>query len=98
MLDVLAPPASHLRAHRALSKIGGSSGCGALVPHQFRLHGWDPAQVFGPAPLIASIEFQCWLDPERMIAALEQELERLPHAADALPLDQRASRLAELEA
>jgi hypothetical protein len=38
-----------------------------------------------------------WLDPDRMIAALERDVEALPHNDDALPLSERAAKLAELQ-
>jgi hypothetical protein len=57
---------------------------------------WQRAS-FGPAPFRDVIALLCWLDRDRIIAALDIELEKLPVDKDALPPEQRARRLSELE-
>jgi hypothetical protein len=57
---------------------------------------WQRAS-FGPAPFRDVIALLCWLDRDRIIAALDIELEKLPVDKDALPPEQRARRVSELE-
>lgn len=57
---------------------------------------WQHAS-FGPASFRDVIAMLCWLDRDRIIAALDIELERLPVDKNALPPEQRAHRVSELE-
>jgi hypothetical protein len=57
---------------------------------------WQRAS-FGPASFRDVIALLCWLDRDRIIAALDIEIEKLPVDKDALPPEQRARRVSELE-
>jgi hypothetical protein len=61
------------------------------------VHGWDSQQQFGPVVHSRLVEFLAWYDPDRMIAALDREVDAQPHDDAALPLAERASKLAEIE-
>ncbi len=63
------------------------------------VYGWDnPQQIFGPTFHDTTVATLCWLMPDTVIARLDEALEAMPHTPDALPLAQRAPRLAEIEA
>jgi hypothetical protein len=57
---------------------------------------WQRAS-FGPASFRDVIALLCWLDRDRIIAALDIEIEKLPVDKDALPPEQRVRRVSELE-
>ena len=59
------------------------------------VRGWAGAEQFGPTFHDATIATLCWLDPDRVIAKLDEALEALPQNGSALPISERASRLAE---
>jgi hypothetical protein len=65
---------------------------------ELKVSGWMGDGLNAPTPHSVTVQFLCWLDPERVIAALEREIAAMPVDVHALPLDQRAERLAELEA
>jgi hypothetical protein len=63
------------------------------------VYGWEnPAQEFGPTFHSITIATLCWAVPDVMIARLDETLDALPRNEGALPVSERASRLAEIEA
>lgn len=66
---------------------------------RLRIAGWmgDEAGSGTPTPHSVTVEFLCWAIPDVMAARLDTVLEQTPRNPDALPLDQRAVRLAEIE-
>ena len=65
---------------------------------EVHVHGWQSDEQYGPTFHDMTIATLCWLDPDRVIAKLDEALEALPHSTDALPVSERASRLAMIEA
>jgi hypothetical protein len=61
------------------------------------IQGFSASETFGPIPFAVVVEFLCWFDPNRMVEALECELEAMPVSADALPISERGAKLAEIE-
>jgi hypothetical protein len=57
---------------------------------------WQRAS-FGSASFRDVVALLCWLDRDRIIAALDIEIEKLPVDRDALLPEQRARRISELE-
>jgi len=65
---------------------------------EVHVHGWQSDEQFGPSFHDITIATLCWLMPDTVIAKLDEAIEALPHSTDALPVVDRASRLAEIEA
>ena len=65
---------------------------------ELHVHGWQSDEQYGPTFYDATISTLCWLMPDTVIARLDEAIEALPHSTDALPMSERGSRLAEIEA
>ena len=65
---------------------------------ELHVRGWTAAEQFGPTFHDKTIATLCWLVPDTVITKLDEALEQMPRNADALPVSERASRLAEIEA
>ena len=98
-LKIAPAPLDDARAQiRTLVNRLASRGAPRLTTQggQLVIHGWAPDQQTGSPAFSRITEFAAWLNPDQMIAALKRDLAALPRADDALPLDQRGQRLAEL--
>jgi hypothetical protein len=95
-----APLDDAKRQVRELVETLGRRGAPRLTTQggTLQVHGWSSDQTTGPVPIAALVEFAAWFDPDTMISRLDEMLERQPASGDALPLSERASRLAEIEA
>jgi hypothetical protein len=62
------------------------------------IHGWESAEQFGPTWHDITVATLCWLMPDMVIARLDEAIEALPQNGSALPVAERASKLAEIEA
>jgi hypothetical protein len=64
---------------------------------ELHVRGWSGAEQFGPTFHDATVAMLCWLMPDTVIARLDEALEAMPRNDDALPVAERAAKLAEIE-
>jgi hypothetical protein len=66
---------------------------------EVRVYGWmgDEISHGVPVPHVDNLQTICWLAPHMVIDKLDEMLEALPVDAHALPISERAERLAGIE-